>query len=529
MSDTTPKQFVLAVDLGTSGPKAAVIALDGRIVATARAHVTTIHLPEDGAEQEPEAVWQATKDALVTALQKSGVAAKDVLAVICSSQYSSIVPVDCQGRATMNMVLWLDKRGHPKRLKKLSNFPKDADSPVQQLQWLRKHGLPPLDGGISLTHMRYIRYARPEVYERTVKFLEPMDYITMRLSGRATANQCTAFMSLLIDNRKLNVTQYDAQLLSYAKIDRDKLPELVPVNAIVGNVLPDVAAELGLSPETKVITGLNDTQSGGIATYTFTGAHAAISVGSTSVMITHVPFRKTDVRHAILSMPSPVPHTYFVMAENGLAGATLEHFMRHVVYASDTFGELTADNHYALLQQAIDETPAGSAGVLFLPWMGGSLAPSADGRMRGGFLNLSAGTTRSHLARAVLEGVAMNLRWLRGPAEKFAKRSFTHFLYYGGGAESDAWSQIIADVLNAPVHQLANPQYATCVGAGLLAFERLGMLGFDDFQSRVQIRRVYEPNPVHRAVYDEMSEELVQAFKATQPIFRRLNRLRNTN
>jgi xylulokinase len=123
----------------------------------------------------------------------------------------------------------------------------------------------------------------------------------------------------------------------------------------------------------------------------------------------------------------------------------------------------------------------------------------------------------------------MNLRWLRGPAEKFAKRSFTHFLYYGGGAESDAWSQIIADVLNAPVHQLANPQYATCVGAGLLAFERLGMLGFDDFQSRVQIRRVYEPNPVHRAVYDEMSEELVQAFKATQPIFRRLNRLRNTN
>lgn len=118
----------------------------------------------------------------------------------------------------------------------------------------------------------------------------------------------------------------------------------------------------------------------------------------------------------------------------------------------------------------------------------------------------------------------MNLRWMQGPVEKFARRRFSHFLFYGGGAESDAWSQIMADVLAAPVHQLANPQYSTCVGAGLLAFERLGLLGFDDFHSRMRIRRVYEPNPAHRLVYDEMSEQLVQAFKATQPIFRRLNR-----
>jgi len=526
MQNTNRTQYVLAVDLGTSGPKAAVISLEGRIISTARAQVATILLPEDGAEQEPEAVWQAVKESLGGALRKSGVAAQDVLAVICSSQYSSIVPVDKDGRALMNMLLWLDKRGATKRLKKLGGFPKGADTSLQLLQWLRKHGLPPIDGGISLTHMRYVKYARPDVYERTAKFLEPMDFIALRLSGRAAANQCTAFMSLLTDNRKLNITEYDPQLLRYAGIEQDKLPELVPLNAIIGPVLPEVAAELGLSPETKVITGLNDTQSGGMATYAFSGSHAAISVGSSSVMITHVPHRKTDVRHFILSMPSPVPKTYFVMAENGLAGSTLEHFMRQLVYARDAFGELTAHNQYALLQKAVDETPAGSGGVLFLPWMGGSLAPSADAQMRSGFLNMSAGTTRSHLARAVLEGVAMNLRWMQGLVEKFAKRKFSHFLCYGGGAESDAWSQIMADVLNAPVHQLANPQYATCVGAGLLAFERLGLLSFDDFQERVQIRRVYEPNPAHRAVYDEMSEILVQAFKATQPIFRRLNLMR---
>ncbi|HEX7373917.1 MAG TPA: FGGY-family carbohydrate kinase [Steroidobacteraceae bacterium] len=520
---TAPGPCVLAIDVGTSGPKAAIVSLQGGLLATARAHVETIFLPDDGAEQDADALWNAVKQACGSALRASGVAASDVLAVICSSQYSSIVPVDARGRPTMNMVLWLDKRGSRERLRRIAGYPRRTDSPWQMLRWLRVHGLPPVDGGMSLTHMRWIRHARPDAYARTASFLEPMDYVTMRFTGRATANQCTAFMSLMTDNRRLNVTGYDAALLAQSGIDADKLPPLVPLDSIVGTVLPDVAAELGLSPGTRVVTGINDTQCGGMATAAFSGSHAALSIGSTSVMITHVGFKRTDVRHVILSMPSPVPGTYFVMAENGMGGGTAEHFLRNLVYASDQFGELTADNRYSLLQRAVDDTPPGSAGVLFLPWMGGSLAPAADARMRGGFLNLSLHTTRSHMARAVLEGVAMNLRWMRGPVEKFARRRFSHFVFYGGGAESDAWSQILADVLETPVHQMANPQYATCVGAGLLAFQRLGQLGFEDFASRVPIRRRYEPNAANRQVYDDMSGQLVNAFRRTRPIFRALN------
>jgi len=518
-----PGPYVLAIDVGTSGPKAAIVSLQGSVVATARAHVETIFLPDDGAEQDPEALWRAVKAACGAALKESGVAAPDVLAVICSSQYSSIVPVDHHGRPTMNMVLWLDKRGSKRRLSRIASYPRRSDTPLQLLRWLRVHGLPPIEGGISLTHMRWIRHARPEVYERTATFLEPMDYVALRFSGRAAANQCTAFMFLMTDNRRLNVTNYDRALLEQSGIDREKLPELVPVDSIIGTVLPDVAAELGLAPGTRVVTGINDTQCGGIGTAAFSGPHAALSIGSTSVMITHVDFKRTDVRHVILSMPSPVPDTYFVMAENGMGGGTLEHFLQKLVYASDQFGELTAGNRFALLQRAVDDTPPGSAGVLFLPWMGGSIAPAADARMRGGFLNLSLHTTRSHMARAVLEGVAMNLRWMKKPVEKFAKRSFSHFVFYGGGAESDAWSQILADVLCVPVHQMSNPQYATCLGAGLLAFQRLGLLGFQDFAPLVPIHRVYDPNPANRQVYDERSAQLVNAFAKTRPIFRALN------
>ena len=515
---------VLAIDLGTSGPKAAVVSLQGRILATGRTGVATQHLADGGVEQDPEAVWQAVKHACTTALRGSAAAPRDVLAVACSSQYSSIVPVDAGGRPTANLLMWHDKRGHTSRLRRLAGYPRGADSPLAMLRWLRRHGLPPVDAGISLTHMRYVRYARPDVYARTAKFLEPMDYVLMRLSGRATANQCTAFMSLVTDNRRLGVTRYDPVLLRQSLIDADRFPELVPLDAIIGPVRPDVAAELGLEPGTRVLTGLNDTQSGGMGTAAFAGTHAAMSVGSSSTIISHVPCKRTDVRHAIFSMPSPVPGRYFVMAENGVAGGALQYFLERIVYARDSFGALDDEHRYAQLQRAVDETTPGAAGVMFLPWMAGSLAPAVDSRVRGGFLNLGLDVTRSHLARAVLEGVALNFRWLRGPVERFAKRSFSHFRFYGGGAESDAWSQILADVLGTPVHQLEAPQFVTCRGLALLAFERLGLLGFDDFGPRIPVRRVYEPDLAHARLYEERFEQFVAAFRRNRPIFRALNR-----
>jgi len=521
---TSASPCVLAIDLGTSGPKAAVVSLQGELLATGRSSVQTLHRPDGAVEQDPEAVWKATRTACLAALRGSQVRPADVLAVICSSQYSSVVPVDAAGRASANLVMWLDKRGATPRLRGRPRFPRFADAPPQLIQWLRLHGLPPVAGGISLTHLRHFKFARPEVYERTAKFLEPMDYVTLRLTGRATANQCTAFMFLVTDNRRLDASDYHPALLRQSLIDRDKLPELVPVDAIVGTLLPDVAEELGLTPETKVVTGLNDTQAGGMGTAAFAGDHAAISVGSTSVMITHVPFKRTDIRHAILSMPSPVPDTYFVMAENGTGGNTLEYFLEQVVYPDDAFGRLEAADCFERLQRAVASTAPGSGGVLFLPWLGGSMAPAADDTVRGGFLNVGLATSREQLARAVLEGVALNLRWLRGPVERFAKRRFDHFLFYGGAAESDQWSQVMADVLDAPVHQAEHPQYVTCLGAGLLAFQRLGLLGFDEFSSRVPIRRKYEPDPAHRATYEALSARFVEAFARLRPVFRAMNR-----
>lgn len=521
--------YLLTVDLGTSGPKAAVVGIDGRVVGSGQAKVTTLFPAEGAAEQDPAEIWSATLDTCRTALAESrsvaGVEPGEVVAVIISSQYSSIVPVDIDGSHLANMVIWMDQRGSPKRIKHLPGYPTRPDTPADHARWLRVHGLAPIEGGIALTHMRWIKYGRPDVYERAAALLEPMDFLTLRFSGRATANQCTAFMSLAIDNRTLGATAYDPQLVEQSLIDGDKLAELVPVGHDLGPVLPAVAAELGLSESTVVLSGCNDTQAGAVAAGAFQGTHAGVSLGTTGVIVTHHPKRKTDPFTSIFTVPSPIGGCHLVSAENGVAGVGVDHFLGNLVYGDDPFGTNGArQDAYAAFNEAVAAAEPGSDGVMYLPWLRGSIAPKADARMRGGFVNIGLDTDRNDLARAVCEGVALNFRSLWRPVEKFVKRKFSHVVFYGGGAKSDVWSQIMADVLAVPIHQLDQPRHANTVGTALLGFERLGLIGIDDVLQIPKVNAVFEPNAANVARYDELSDRFGQAFKATRSLFRSLNR-----
>jgi xylulokinase len=525
--------YLLTVDLGTSGPKAAVVGIDGRVVGSGQAKVSTLFPEAGAAEQDPAEIWSATLATCATALGESrttaGVEPSDVIAVIISSQYSSIVPVDSDGNHLANMVIWMDQRGSPKQIKHVPGYPSRPDTPVDLARWLRVHGLAPIEGGIALTHMRWIRYARPDVYARTAAFLEPMDYLTSKFNGRATANQCTAFMSLTIDNRSLGATEYDPQLVEQSLIDRDKFAELVLVGSDLGPVSPAVAAALGLSGSTVVLSGCNDTQAGAVAAGAFQGSHAGISLGTTGVIVTHHPKRKTDPFRSMFTVPSPIGGCHLVSAENGVAGVGVDHFLGNLVYGDDSFGTNGArQDAYAAFNEAVAAAEPGANGVMYLPWLRGSIAPKADVRMRGGFVNLGLSTDRHDLARAVCEGIALNFRSLWGPVQKFVKREFSHVVFYGGGAKSDIWSQIMADVLAVPVHQMDQPRHANTVGTALLGFERLGLIGVDDVLRIPTVNTVFEPDTAHVARYDELSDRFDQAFKVTRPLFRALNEPRTS-
>jgi xylulokinase len=283
---------ILSIDLGTSGVKAAVVSPAGEVAGSTTHRIATIHADDGAAEQDPDAIWRSTLAAAREAIAAAADAAADprrsIVAVIVASQYSSIVPVGGDGTPVGNMVTWMDQRGSPGRLRRLSGSPRLGDNPANLARWVRIHGLAPIDSAISLSHMRWYRYARPDVYARTATFLEPMDYVNCRLTGRAAANQCSAFMMLTVDNRTLGATAHHPQLVEWSRVDGDKLPELLPVGAEVGTLLPAVADELGLDRSTVVLGGFNDSQAGMIATGAFQGDRAGVSIGTTGVIVTGV-------------------------------------------------------------------------------------------------------------------------------------------------------------------------------------------------------------------------------------------------
>ncbi|MBX3314736.1 MAG: FGGY-family carbohydrate kinase [Actinobacteria bacterium] len=516
---------VLTVDLGTSGPKAAVVDDAGAVVGSARASVRTTFGRGGAAEQDAEAVWRATLEAALGALAAASVDPASIVAVIASAQYSSVVPVGEDCRPVFPMITWMDQRGSPKRIRRIGGPAAHRDPPTAYPTYLRVHGLMPFTAGMSLNHMRWVRAAEPEVYERTAAFLEPVDYLTARFTGRPTANQCTAFMQMLADNRTVPSVGWHPDLVAASGIDPEKLPEAVAAGQVVGPLLDDVAATLGLAPSTPVLSGINDTQAGAVAAGAHRGEHAGLAMGTTAVIVTHAPKKKIDPLHSMFTLPSPLGGRHLLSAENGVAGVAVDHFLDSFVYPDDAFDTAGTDvDRYEAFNEAAAAAPPGASGVLFLPWLRGSLAPRADGRARGGFLGVGLDTGRDDLARAVLEGVSLNLRWLQGPVEKFVGRTMSHYVFYGGGARSDLWSQIMADVLDKPVHQLASPGFANSLGTAIFAFDRLGMVDADDLAARVQVRAVREPDPSTRTRYDDLAATFTEAFKRTRPISRRLTR-----
>lgn len=511
-------QYILSIDLGTGGPKVALVRDDGEIVASALRSVQTRRIPPAGAEQDPEEIWDAIRSAAKQVVHAAGKPARAILGVTCASQFFSIVPIDAAGRPVSNLILWMDGRGAP-YASEIHRAHPDAFA-----KWIEINGMPPLpSGNDSLSHMLFLRNERPDVYERSEKFVEPMDFVTARLTGICTANACTAFPMLLTDNRRLDAVRYHEELLGLSGLDREKLPDLVEVGSCVGTLREDVAREIGLPPGAKVFSGVNDTQAVSIGAGAFREGRGGINIGTTCQVLAHVEAMRTDIENAILSMPSPLPGRYAVMAENGLGGKTLEHFLRNVIFSNDALADHATADPFSDLEQTLRSAPPGSGGLLYLPWLEGSHSPSANPRMRGGFLNLSLETTRARMVRAVLEGVTFGLRWLLPAVERFAGQGFDELSFSGGGAVSDEWSQIVADVMDRPVLQLADARYVNNRATAFLAFEKLGVVTPDDIEKLCRIKRRYEPKPENRDMYEKLFQQFLAAYRQNRPIFEALN------
>ena len=527
MENKRSSKYILAIDLGTGGPKVGLVNQQGQVVSSASAPVKLIFLQDGGAEHDPAEWWSTISSCARQVIQTAGVPPVAIIAIAVTSMWSVTLPVDEAGKPLMNVLSWMDGRGGTYNREIVKGFPNIQGYKLSTLlKYLELVGFPPtLKGVDALGHMLFIKHERPEIYRRTYKFFEPVDYINMRLTGKFAATQNTVLPMMMVDNRRLDVQEYDPWLLKMGGIEREKLPDLLPIDGILGAITPAIAKELGLSPGTLVVCGVNDNSSSAIGAGAIADSEVAAVMGTSGYLAAHVAFKKTDIDHSLGTMPSGIQGRYLFWGEMANNGKVLESYLKNLVYAQDGFdtGKVPADMYDRASQLAAQAQP-GSEGVLFLPWFNGSLSPGEDQYMRGGFLNISHKTSRAHLTRAVFEGLAMNWRWLRGPSEKLIGRKAQYWRLSGGGALSDLWVQIMADVVGIPMHRQVDPRNNNVLGVGLLAFNRLGLVKMEDIPGFIKFDRVFEPDSKNRAIYDRMFAQFMAGKNKIRPVFHALNK-----
>jgi xylulokinase len=523
---TSHEPLILAVDLGTSGMKVALITIHGQVLGWESQAVQLMLTPDGGVEQSPEEWWQAFLEATRRLLNKEYGAISNIQAICCSTQGEGTIPVDKNGVALMNCVLWMDMRGAPflkRQYKGLINW--DGIGVDKIPRWIRlTGGMPSFTGKDPASHMLLIRDRYPEIYQRTYKFLNVLDYFNLRLTGAFTATFDSILTSWVTDNRDPDGIRYDGELIRRSGIDGDKLPEIVPCTQVLGPLKAEVADELGLPRTVKVVAGAIDNTAAAIGAGAIADYQPHLYIGTSSWMAAHVPFKKTDILASLASVPCAVPGRYLMTALQATAGGNLTFLRDKIIYNQDELlQEANVPDIFKVLDQIAERVPAGANGVMYTPWIWGERAPVDDRTLRAGLYNLSLHNSREDIIRAFLEGIAFNTRWVLQPVEKFLGRPVSSIHIVGGGAQSGTWCQIFADVLNVPIKQVLDPICANARGAAWIGAAGLGEIEFQQVPELLQFKQVYEPQSGNRAIYDERFAVFTNIYKQMKGIYRRLN------
>jgi xylulokinase len=293
---------------------------------------------------------------------------------------------------------------------------------------------------------------------------------------------------------------------------------------VLGTVTPEVADEIGIN-RVKVIVGSPDIQSAVIGSGAIEDYQGHIYLGTSSWVLCHVPFKKTDLFHNIASLPSAIPGKYIVANEQESAGGCLT-FLRDNIFFDDQEDYYGNPEVYKIFDSLVENVPVGSNGLIFTPWLYGERTPIEDHTIRSILFNMSLRTKKEDIIRAAFEGVACNSRWVLKYVERFIKQDMNPMNIIGGGARSDIWCQIYADVLNRTIRQVKDPIQANARGAAFIASVALGYITFKEIPKLIEFSGIFKPIKAHIEIYNKLFKEFLLLYKNNRAAYQRLNRRR---
>lgn len=517
------EEYILAHDLGTGSNKAAIVDTNSEIISHRKSEYEVTY-PEKGcAIQDPESCWwEAVVKTTRELLDETKVDPDDITSIVFSAQMSGTVPVDSEGSTLMPCMIWLDTRASEQAEKIWSGPLKISGYNIFNLAefiWITA-GAPGHAGKDPISKILWVKENKPDVYEETYKFLDSKDYLIHRLTGNFVTTEDLGNLTWLMDSR---TKQWSERICEKYGVDIEKLPEIKSSIDVAGELKEKAAQELGLREDTKVVMGAGDITSAAIGSGAVTEFKVHGYVGTSSWIANHTYDRRKDISHYIGSICSANPEMFLCTAEQENAGACLDWVKNEMFEDEVSRCEEAGEEIYQVLDNIAEDAEPGSKELIFTPWMYGERAPIDDNSVRGGFHNLSLDHTRENAVRAVMEGVAFNMKWALGYLEKLTKEARVINLI-GGGAKSDIWCQIFSDVLNRKINQMVRPQEAGVRGAAMIASVGLGYIEkFEDIEKLVSVKETYEPNQQNRKIYAKLFEEFKNIYEKNKDIYERLN------
>jgi xylulokinase len=424
---------------------------------------------------------------------------------------------------------WLDTRGSTQIKKIVGGLFKVSGYGITNIiKWLKyTGGGPGLAGKDIIAHILWLKHEHPEIFAQTYKFLDCKDYLNFRLTGKiATSYDCGMF-SWLVNTVDPTHFFHDPNLAKKFELDLNLLPELRHSIDILGTLSPNVASDLGLNPQTKVIMGAGDIATAAVGSGAIRDGEAHICIGSSSWIVTFSPKRRVDIFHMVGSIPSAIPQRFMTIGEQESAGINLTWLRDKILYNKDLLLQVeNQPNVYKIFDKLVEEVPPGANNVIFTPWLFGERTPIEDHTIRGSLNNISLNTDRRHIIRAIFEGVAFNARWLLYFLEKMVHRTFDQITIVGGGGVSDVWCQIFADVLNRKICQVYQPKESNSIGCGFIGGVALGEITWDQIPNLVKIKHEFIPQESTRKTYDLLFHEFTQLYTHNKKMYQKLNQFK---
>ena len=496
---------LLGIDVGTGGTRALLVDQSGSVVASATAEHEPFASPQTGwAEQQPADWWSATGRAVHGALAKGNVTADEIACVGFSGQMHGAVLLDEDYDVLRPALIWCDQRtdAECKSITKLIGASKLIELTAN-----------PALTNFTVTKLLWVREHEPELWSRFRFFLLPKDYVRLRLTGERATDVADASGTLLLDvvNRR-----WSEQMLQALELNKSSLPGLFESSEITGRVSSDGAAMTGLREGTPVVAGAGDQAAGAVGMGIVKPGAVSATIGTSGVVFAATSRPALDKGGRVHTFCHAIADRWHVMGVTQAAGLSLRWFRDRFGVAEDGQQLSSREDPYDLLCREAGGAPPGSDGVLWAPYLMGERTPHLDPRARAALVGLAANHTRSHVVRAILEGVAFSLRDTLTIFEEM-KVPVNSIRLGGGGARGALWRQIQADIYGHEVEILAAEEGAA-YGAALLAGVGVGAWSSVDEACEQAVRVAARVKPDTSAA--ALLNRRYSAYRALYPALR---------